>query len=81
MSYSSEKIQIRMMLSDLFVIKIVIEDILLGVFDPRAKKNKGQTMALKKLPLEKKLGDLKNETRANKRSRFFWRKKMASNQR
>ena len=43
-----------MMLSDLFVIKMVIEDILLGVFDPRAKKkNKGQTMALKKLPLKK----------------------------
>ena len=48
-----------MMLSDLFVIKMVIEDILLGVFDPRAKKNKGQTMALKKTALRKKLGDLK----------------------
>ena len=47
------------MLSDLFVIKMVIEDILLGVFDPRAKKNKGQTMALKKATLREKLGDLK----------------------
>ena len=59
MSYSSEKIQIRIMLSDLFVIKMVIEDILLGVFDPRAKKKQGPNNGAKKTALRKKLGDLK----------------------
>ena len=60
MSYSSEKIQIRIMLSDFFVIKMVIEDILLGVFDPRAKKIKqGPNNGAKKTALRKKLGDLK----------------------
>ena len=48
------------MLSDLFVIKMVIEDILLGVFDPRAKKIKqGPNNGAKKTALTKKLGDLK----------------------
>ena len=47
------------MLSDLFFIKMVIEDIPLGVFHPRANKKQGPNNGAKKSAVGKNFGYLK----------------------